>query len=161
MDIALDILGVALILLGLVGAVFPALPGIPFIFGGIWLIAWADRYRHLGRWWLISIAVVGGIGLALDLISAALGAKRVGASRQAILGAAIGTIVGIFFGIIGLFVGPFLGALVGELASGSSVTRSAHVGVGTWIGLLCGALVKVVTSFMMVAMLAAAWFLGS
>ena len=63
-------------------------------------------------------------------MAAVLGAKRVGASRQAIAGALIGTVIGLFFGIVGLFVGPFLGALAGELASGSSVTRAGDVGLG-------------------------------
>jgi hypothetical protein len=50
---------------------------------------------------------------------------------------------------------------VGELASGSGVTRSADVGLGTWIGLIFGMLVKLIASFMMVAMLLTAWFAGS
>jgi uncharacterized protein len=161
MHIALYLGASTLILAGLVCAVLPAFPGIPLIFAGIWLVAAGDGYRHLGKWWLICIAACGCVGLATDFLAAALGAKRVGASRQAIWGAVIGTVVGLFFGLIGLLVGPFLGALVGELASGSSVTRSADVGLSTWIGLIFGTLVKLVTSFMMVAMLATAWFAGS
>jgi uncharacterized protein YqgC (DUF456 family) len=160
MDIALYLGASLLILAGLAGAILPALPGIPLIFAGIWLIAAVDGYRHLGRWWLISIAAIGCVGLATDLLAGALGAKRVGASRRAISGAVIGTLVGLFFGIFGLLIGPFLGALVGELASGSSVTRSADVGISTWIGLIFGTLVKLVASLTMVAMLAAAWVSG-
>jgi uncharacterized protein YqgC (DUF456 family) len=154
-------LGSALILAGLVCAVLPALPGIPLIFAGIWLVAAGDNYRHLGKWWLICIAAIGCVGLAADFLAAALGAKRVNASKQAIWGAVIGTLVGLFFGIVGLLIGPFLGALVGELASGSSVTRSTDVGLSTWIGLILGMLVKLVASLMMVAMLLTAWFAGS
>jgi uncharacterized protein len=158
MDIALYLGAVVLILVGLVGAILPALPGIPLIFAGIWLIAAVDGFRHLGKWWLICIAAIGCVGVATDLLAAVLGAKRVGASRQAIAGALIGTVIGLFFGIVGLFVGPFLGALAGELASGSSVTRAGDVGLSTWIGLIFGTLVKLVASFMMVAALATAWY---
>lgn len=154
-------LGSALIVAGLVFATLPALPGIPLIFAGIWLVAAGDDYRHLGKWWLIAIGVIGCVGVAADLLAAAFGAKRVNASKRAIWGAVIGTIVGLFFGIAGVLVGPFLGAVVGELASGSSVTRSADVGFGTWIGLIVGMLVKLIASFMMVAMLLTAWFAGS
>jgi uncharacterized protein len=161
MHIALYVGASILILTGLVCAVLPALPGIPLIFAGIWLVAAGDGYRHLGKWWLICIAATGCVGLATDLLAAALGAKRVGASGYAMWGTVIGTVVGLFFGLVGLFGGPFLGALVGELASGSSVARSADVGLGTWIGLIFGTLVKLVASFMMVAMLATAWFAGS
>jgi uncharacterized protein YqgC (DUF456 family) len=161
MHIALYLGAFVLILMGLACAILPAFPGIPLIFAGIWLAAGTDGYRHVGKWWLICIAVTGCVGLVADLVAAALGAKRVGASGKAIWGAMIGTVAGLFFGLIGVFVGPFVGALLGELASGSSVTRSADVGLSTWIGLIFGALVKLVTSFMMVAMLATAWLAGS
>ena len=158
LDIALYLGAMVLILVGLVGAILPALPGIPLIFAGIWLIAAVDGFRHLGKWWLICIAAIGCAGVAMDFLAAVLGAKRVGASRQAIWGAAIGTVIGLFFGIVGLFIGPFLGALAGELASGSSVTRAGDVGLSTWIGLIFGTLVKLVASFMMVAALTTAWY---
>jgi uncharacterized protein YqgC (DUF456 family) len=158
MHVALYLGALVLILMGLVAAILPALPGIPLIFAGIWLIAAVDGFRHLGKWWLIGIAAIGCAGVVTDFLAAALGAKRMGASRQAILGAVIGTVIGLFFGIVGLFVGPFLGALAGELASGSSVTRAGDVGLSTWMGLIFGTLVKLVASLMMVAALATAWY---
>jgi uncharacterized protein len=158
MHIALYLGAMVLILVGLVGAILPALPGLPLIFAGIWLIAAVDGFRHLGKWWLICIAAIGCVGVATDFLAAVLGAKRVGASPQAIWGAVIGTVIGLFFGIVGLFIGPFLGALAGELASGSSVTRAADVGLSTWIGLIFGTLVKLVASLMMLAALATAWY---
>jgi uncharacterized protein YqgC (DUF456 family) len=158
MVITLYVIAAALILVGLVGAIIPALPGIPLIFGGVWLLAWADRYQHLGLWWLLGIAVIGLVGLVVDLLAGALGARRVAASPKAVWGALLGTLIGLFFGLPGLLLGPFLGAVAGELAAGNSVLRSAHVGVGTWIGLLFGTLVKLVSSLMMVALAGAGWW---
>ncbi|WP_460878914.1 DUF456 domain-containing protein [Rhodanobacter koreensis] len=152
MDIALYALAALLIVGGLAGSVLPSLPGIPMIFGGIWLVAAVDDYRHLGLWWLLIIGTLGGIGVIVDFVASTLGAKRVGASKRALWGASLGTLVGMFFGIPGLLFGPFLGALAGELASGTSVLRSAHVGIGTWLGLLFGTLVKLVLSFVMVGL---------
>jgi len=160
MDIALYLLAIALIVAGLIGSVLPMLPGIPAIFGGIWLAAAVDEYRHLGTAWLLGIAAVGCVGLSMDFIAGSLGAQKVGASKQAVWGASIGTVVGMFFGIPGLILGPFLGALAGELSSGNSVLRSTHVGVGTWIGLLFGTLVKIAASLVMVAMAAFGWWIG-
>jgi uncharacterized protein YqgC (DUF456 family) len=154
----LEVIGAALIATGLLAALVPALPGIPLIFGGIWLIAGVDRYRHLGVWWLLGIALVGLIGLTLDLLAGALGAKRVGASRQAVGGALAGTVIGVFFGLPGLLIGPFVGAVLGELGAGSSVLRSTAVGVSAWIGLLFGTLIKLVASIIMVALFGAAWW---
>ena len=160
LNIFFYIAAAALILVGLVGAVVPALPGIPLIFAGIWLIAGLDEYRHLGLWWLVGIAVVGAVGLTVDLVAGALGTKRVGASRQAVWGALLGTIVGLFFGLPGLLLGPFFGAVVGELVAGSSVLRSTHVGVSASIGLILGAVVKLVASLTMVALFGAGWWLN-
>jgi uncharacterized protein len=154
----LNIIAAIMILIGLAGAVIPLLPGIPLIFGGVWIAAAADHYRHVGRGWLIAIACVGAFGLALDFGAAALGAKRIGASAQAVSGALIGTVVGIFFGIPGLLFGPFVGALIGELAAGRGLQRSAHVGFATWIGLIFGTVAKLATSIMMVVLFAAAWW---
>jgi uncharacterized protein len=158
MAIFLDVIAAALIALGLAGAVAPAVPGIPLIFIGIWLIAGVDGYHHLGYGWLIAIVAVGAAGMTVDLLAGALGAKRAGASKQAVFGALCGTVVGLFFGLPGLLLGPFLGALLGEFASGSSVLRSTSVGIGTWLGLIFGTIVKLITSVTMVALLGAAWW---
>ncbi|HET7330929.1 DUF456 domain-containing protein [Dyella sp.] len=160
MDIALYALAIALILGGLIGTVLPTLPGIPMIFGGIWLAAALDDYQHLGVSWLIVLGVLAAFGVAMDFIAASLGAKRVGASSMAIWGASIGTFIGMFLGIPGLILGPFVGALAGELISSKSVLRSAHVGIGTWLGLLFGTLVKLVLSVVMVALAAGVWLLN-
>lgn len=160
LDIVLYVLAAALMIAGLAGAVLPALPGIPLIFGGIWLSAAVDDYRHLGAWWLGGIALLGTIGVVLDLVAGTLGAKRVGASPRAIWGAALGTVVGLFFGVPGLLLGPFLGALGGELMAGNSVLRSAHVGIGTWIGLLFGTLIKLVVSCAMIGLFGLAMLFG-
>jgi uncharacterized protein YqgC (DUF456 family) len=160
MDIVLYVIAALLMVAGIAGSILPALPGIPLLFAGIWLAAGTDHYRHAGLWWLIAIAVIGMLGLAIDFIAGTLGAKRVGASSRALWGAAIGTIVGMFFGIAGLLLGPFVGAVLGELASGNSVLRSAHVGVSAWFGMLVGTLVKLVMSFVMLGLFGFAFALG-
>jgi uncharacterized protein YqgC (DUF456 family) len=157
-DTVLYVIAGALVLTGLVGAVVPAVPGIPLIFAGIWLIARVDQYRHVGPWWLAGIALVGAVGLTIDLVAGALGAKRVGASRRAVWGALLGTLVGLFFGLPGLLLGPFLGAVLGELAAGSSILRSTHVGASAWIGLIFGTMIKLVASVTMVALFGAGWW---
>ncbi len=160
MDIALYVLAALLIVGGLAGSVLPALPGIPMIFGGIWLVAAVDHYQHLGLWWLLLIGALGSLGVVVDFVAGTLGARRVGASKLALWGASLGTLIGLFLGIPGLLFGPFLGALAGELASGTSVLRSAHVGVGTWLGLLFGTLIKLVLSFVMVGLFGLAMLFG-
>ena len=160
LELFLYVLAAVLMIGGLAGAILPALPGIPMIFGGIWLAAAVDGYRHLGLWWLVGIGLLGVAGVVVDLVAGALGAKRVGASRQAVWGATLGTFVGMFFGTAGLLLGPFVGALGGELLAGNSALRSTHVGVGTWLGLLFGTLFKLVVSCAMLGLFALAMLLG-
>jgi uncharacterized protein len=154
----LNVTAAILVIVGLAGAVVPMLPGIPLIFGGLWILAGVDHYQHVGRGWLIGIASIAVVGLALDFGAAALGAKRIGASPQAVSGALLGTIVGLFFGLPGLLFGPFLGALIGELAAGRSLERSTHVGIAAWLGLIFGTVIKLAASIMMVVLFAAAWW---
>jgi hypothetical protein len=158
MDVLLNVLAVAMIAVGAVGVIAPALPGIPLIFGGIWLIAGVDGYRHLGAGWLLGIAAVGAVGVAMDLLAGALGAKRVGASQQAVWGALAGTVVGLFFGLPGLLLGPFFGALAGEFAAGTSVLRATRVGMSAWLGLLLGTILKLVASLTMLTLFGFAWW---
>jgi len=160
LDIALYVLAATLMIGGLAGTILPALPGIPMLFGGIWLVAAVDRYRHLGLWWLLGIGVLATAGVVIDFVAGTLGAKRVGASPRALWGAGLGTLVGMFFGVPGLLLGPFLGAVGGELMAGTSVLRSTHVGVGTWVGLLFGTLLKLVVSCMMLGLFALGMLLG-
>lgn len=152
MDLFLYVLAAALIVGGVAGSVLPILPGVPMIFGGIWLAAAVDEYRHLGWGWLVAIGAIAVLGIAVDFISGSLGAKKIGASPRALWGAGIGTTIGMFFGLPGLLIGPFAGAVIGELWSGKSILRSAHVGVSTWFGMLLGVVAKVVLSFLMIGM---------
>ncbi len=160
LEIALYVLAAVLMVGGLVGNILPALPGIPMIFGGIWLAAAVNQYQHVGLWWLVVIGVLGTVGVIVDFVAATLGAKRIGASPLALSGAGLGTLIGMFLGIPGLLLGPFVGALLGELASGTSVLRSAHVGAATWMGLLFGTLIKLVISFVMIGLFAFAMLIG-
>lgn len=147
-------LSALLILVGLAGTVLPALPGVPLVFAGMLLAAWADHFVHVGAFTLIVLGVLCLLALAIDFVAGLLGAKRVGASAQALWGAMIGTIVGLFFGLPGIVLGPFLGAVAGELLVGSRLERAAHVGIGTWLGLLFGTLAKIALCFTMLGVFA-------
>jgi len=79
---------------GLAGTVLPALPGIPLIFGGVLLAAWIDDFQRISVWTIAVLGVLAAIGLAIDYIAAAASARRAGASKQGVIGAAVGTVVG-------------------------------------------------------------------
>ena len=152
-----------LALIGLVGIVLPAIPGLPLVFCGMLLAAWADGFTHIGVATLVVLAILTVLSLLVDFWAAAMGAKRVGASRLAIAGAIVGTVAGLFLGPVGLFAGPFLGALLGELLHGRSIAPSGigqatRVGIGTWLGLVFGIALKLMLAFAMIGLFAWSWF---
>jgi uncharacterized protein YqgC (DUF456 family) len=152
-----------LVVVGLAGVVLPALPGLPLVFAGMVVAAWAEHFTRIGIGTLVALGVLTLLSLAVDFWAAALGAKRVGASRLAIAGAIAGTIAGLFFGFVGVFVGPFCGALLGELAHGrrldpGAVGQATKVGVGTWLGIVLGVALKLMLALAMLALFAWAWW---
>lgn len=147
----------ALILIGLVGVVLPALPGLPLMFIGMLLAAWVDHFQQVPVWVVVVLGLMTLVALAVDFLATTLGAKRHGASKLAMLGAALGTLAGLFFGIPGLILGPFLGAAAGEFLSSKQWRQASKVGFATWIGLLLGTALKIALAFAMLAIFALAW----
>lgn len=139
-----------IILVGLAGTILPALPGLPLVFAGMLLAAWAGDFAEIGVWTVVLLAVLTAISIVVDIAATAMGAKRVGASKLAMVGAAVGTLVGgILFSIPGLILGPFLGAMAGELMHGREWRHASKIGVGTWIGLAIGTAFKLALAFAM------------
>jgi hypothetical protein len=156
MTTALWIVAVLLIAVGVAGTVLPALPGIPLIFGGVLLAAWIDDFQRIPGWVVGVLAVLAVIGVAVDYVAAALSARRVGASRQGIIGAAVGTVAGVFTGLWGLLFMPLVGAAIGEFLAHRDALRAGKVGIATWFGLLIGTAVKLAVAFTMVGIAIAA-----
>lgn len=141
-----------LLLIGIAGVVLPVLPGTVLIFAAILLGAWIDDFARISTWTVAVAAVLMVISVICDYVAAALGAKRVGASRQAVIGALIGTVLGIFSGLWGLIFMPLAGAAVGEYLVLRDLQRAGQVGMATWAGLLLGTAVKIAIAFTMLGM---------
>ena len=124
------VLAAILIVVGIVGTVLPALPGVPLVFAGMFVAAWADGFQHVGLWTLIGLGVLTVIAVAVDFLAGLAGAKRVGASRL---------------------------ALIGELVAGGTLQRATNVGIGAWIGFLVGTVLKLGVSFAMLGLFALAF----
>src|SRR5690242_9568746 len=107
MTVLLWVVAVLLVLAGLAGTVLPMLPGVPLVFAGLLLAAWADGFHAVGWPVLAVLAVLTLLSVIVDFAASSIGAKRAGATRAAVLGAAIGTAFGMFFGLPGLLLGPF------------------------------------------------------
>jgi uncharacterized protein YqgC (DUF456 family) len=145
-----------LILAGLAGTILPALPGVPLEFAGMLLAAWAGGFRQVPVWVVVILGLLTLVSIAVDFFASTLGAKRAGATKLALWGAAIGTLVGLFAGIPGLLLGPFVGAVAGELAGGRALLAASKVGVATWLGLALGTALKLALAFAMLGIFVAA-----
>ena len=150
LDIILRISAVLLVIVGIVGLVFPALPGAPLLFAGLFAAAWAEDFNHVGATTLIILGVMTILTYAFDFLASAFGAKRFGASRRAVIGATLGAIVGIFFGIPGILLGPFIGAVLGELSNRLNLKAAGLAGIGATLGLALGVAAKLTLALAMV-----------
>jgi uncharacterized protein YqgC (DUF456 family) len=154
-------IAVILVVLGVLGTVLPVLPGALLVFAGLFLAAWAQDFTRVGLWGLAIIGALMALSFAVDFIASMAGAKRVGASPKALIGAAVGGLAGLFFGLPGILLGPFIGAVLGELIARGGFAQAARVGVGTWLGLLVAAVARLVIAFLMIGTFAAFYVANS
>lgn len=146
-----------LLLAGLVGCVFPILPGHLILF----FAAVAHRLM-LGRegsgveWWtFVVLGVLMAISQAFEFAAGAAGAKWFGGTRWGAGGAFVGGIVGLFFMPVGLIAGPLIGAFLFEKAFAKQEMKPAvSSGIGSAVGTLAGMGMKIVIGLAMVV-----WFL--
>lgn len=150
LPILLWLLAAFLIAAGFAGLILPAVPGIPLVFAGLMLLAWAENFAYVGWITLTLLGVLALLSYGVDLLAAAFGAKKFGASPRAVAGAALGALAGLFFGLPGIVLGPFVGAVVGEFSRQASARAAVHAGLGATLGLLFGALLKIALAFTMV-----------
>lgn len=158
LTVTLWFLSATLIVIGVAGTILPALPGVAFIFAGILLGAWIDDFTVISTGTVIACGVIAVVAWGLENLAGVLGAKKVGASREAIIGSLIGTVVGIFTGLWGLLFMPLLGAAIGQYMVDRDLMRARHVGVATWLGMVIGMLVKIALSFLMIGIFIVALF---
>lgn len=157
--ILLWLLGGVLIVLGLAGLILPVLPGIPLMYAGLVLLAWAEDFVYVGWFTLALLGALTLLSYGVDFLATALGAKRFGASPRAVTGAALGAVAGLFFGLPGILLGPFVGAVLGEFSRKATLQEATQAGVGATLGLLFGALLKLALAFTMLGVFALAWLL--
>lgn len=160
MTAVLITLALILILTGLLGTVYPAIPGLGLMFAGAWLLAYANDYQIFGTTTLVFLGIVAVIGTAMDYVAGMLGAKYTGASKAAVWGAFVGGIAGAFFSLPGLLLGPLLGAGVGEFITQRDMLKAGKVGLGTFVGFIIGTVAKVGCALAIILTLLTVWIVS-
>ena len=144
-----------LMLAGLAGTLVPLLPGTTIILAAAILHHLAlGEAQSIGWWGIAGLVALTVLSYAVDFGSAALGAKRFGATRWGAAGGLLGTIVGMFFFPLGIFLGPLIGVLLGELIGGQGLLPAGKSTWGSFLGTTAGIVGKLVIASAMIA-----WFL--
>ena len=152
-------LGIALfiMLVGLVGAVAPLIPGPPIVWLGALYYAWQTQFNEVG---VVSLVVLGALGIAggtSDLWVAYLGARRGGASGWATLASFVGGIAGFFIlNVPGMLIGSFGGVVLAEYLRHRDWRRMLRAGGGYLVGWLLSTVVEVVVCILMIMLFLAA-----
>lgn len=109
-------------LVGVIGAFVPALPGMGLVLAAMVVWGLATGFSQITVA-LIVAGVVLALSLGIDYLATYLGTKRVGASLWGQIGALVGMVLGVLGllpalpvggPLLGLFFGSMLGAFVGE-----------------------------------------------
>ncbi|MCS7060494.1 MAG: DUF456 domain-containing protein [Anaerolineae bacterium] len=147
------VLAYALMILGLIGAVLPVLPGSLLIWLGILVWAWADGFTRIG--WP-TLLILGGIVLFTwisDRLFSALATRKAGASWKTVLAAFVGGLIGglVLTGVlpvvgtlIGAALGAFAGIVLAELLQQRPLDQAFRFGVGYCLGALAAALINLI-----------------
>jgi uncharacterized protein YqgC (DUF456 family) len=150
--IAVDVVVGLFMLVGLAGAVLPFVPGPLLILAGAFIYAGATEFAVIAAGRLAVLAALAVLGYLLSHFAGALGARRYGGSRWAVLGAIIGAFVGIVMGPLGLLVGPAVGAVLFELVATGEMDKSVRSGLGAILGIVVGAIAHLGIAVMMIAL---------
>ncbi|MEJ1934947.1 DUF456 family protein [Nostoc sp. NIES-2111] len=150
----------AVMLVGIVGAVVPAIPGTSLIL--IAIIIWGIVSSSFAaiKIPLIVTVIVLILSIGVDFLAGYLGAKQAGASKWGQIGAFVGLLLGFFgllpalpFGgpLLGILFGPLLGAIVGEYIYRKEFWLAVKAGIGIVVGTLIGNLIQGVLAIAAVA----------
>ena len=137
------ILAVVFFTIGVLGTILPALPGAPLIWLGMLIYGFFVKFQNLPLVFYIGQGLVVLLIFLIDYLASIWGVRRYGGSKEAVWGSVLGGLLGILvLGPFGLIFGPFVGAVVGELYRRSSLDKALEVGMGTLLGFLGGAVLK-------------------
>ncbi len=139
---------------GLVGTVFPIIPGPLLIWLSALLWAWADGFQAVGWPTLLILALLVIIAELSDVALATMGAKKGGAAWSSMIVAGILAIIGfVVFNLIGAILGAFLGLFAWEAYRQKWQWRKAWRASGSFItGYVIALIVKIIFALLMVAL---------
>lgn len=141
METVFLVIAIVCMVVGFIGCIVPALPGVPVAYAGL-LFAHFSGYATFPLWALIMWGVFTIVLLILDYIIPAWGTKQFGGTKWGVWGSTLGLIVGLFIPPFGFIIGPFVGAFIFESLRGASSKDAFNAAFGSLVGLLTGTFLK-------------------
>ncbi|WP_347174191.1 DUF456 domain-containing protein [Polaribacter uvawellassae] len=143
MDILLLFLGFICMILGIIGAFLPILPGPLTGWVGLLLLSFTSAVPK--DWTFLGITLAIAILVwVLDYFIPAIGTKRFGGSKYGVYGTTIGLLIGLFSPIpLGMLIGAFVGAFIGEIAfAKKNSDKALKASFGSLLGFFVSASLK-------------------
>lgn len=147
METLLIIIGVLLVIVGLIGAFLPVMPGLPFSYAGLLILQLGQQ--PFSATFLVIWACIVAVIMVLDGVIPAWGTKKLGGSSYGVTGSVVGLLVGLFFPPAGFILGPLIGAFIGELIAGNKSDRAFKSAIGSFAGFMAATGLKVIAAAVM------------
>lgn len=142
--------GILLLLIGVIGAFVPVLPGPPISYTGLLMFYFSKSATIFPQ----TLFVFGALTVLITLLDFLLpiwGTKVGKGSKHGVLGATLGLVIGIFFfPPWGIIPGPVLGAWLAERVNGKNNREAWRSAMGSFAGLFLGTIFKFVVSVAMI-----------
>lgn len=108
---------IVFMIVGLIGVMFPVMPGIFMIWLGVFVYVWRYGFEVITIWHFLFITLIVLVAGTSDLWLPIFGAKKAGAAKRTIITGMVGAIAGsilIPIPIVGTIIGYAIGILLGE-----------------------------------------------
>ncbi len=106
---------IVLMVVGLVGVIFPIIPGLFLIWLGVFLYVWQNGFDLISIPLFVLLTLLVLVAGTSDMWLPYFGAQRQGAAKRSYLFATIGAIVGSFIiPVLGTIIGYVVGMFLGE-----------------------------------------------
>ncbi|MFI3304828.1 MAG: DUF456 domain-containing protein [Rikenellaceae bacterium] len=154
MDLLIYVFALLFGVLGVVGAIVPAIPGALFSFLALLVAFFCSMPPVTVAELFLYLAIAVAVSVA-DATLPLYFTKRFGGSRMGVWGATIGMFVGfVSFPPIGFLICPLFGAVLGELMHDKTdVERAFKVGWGVFIAFLVGTGIKFIFAIWVMGLL--------
>ena len=146
-------LTVLLMSIGVVGSIFPRLPGLPLLWASIVIFALATRFDIVDINFLLLVTMLVALEVLLDFAGSLRGTHKVQMNFWGVVGAVAGVFIATGFRNIALFIIlPLSGVIIGQLITGHDALYKVQMKNYTMIGYVGGTLIKAIIGVGIIAL---------